>query len=79
MYGCLGYGLSACTIKTGHVKYNTNSFSYVKHRWCLWYFSKKVPRKYMYKGLIFLVVHVLVYNSQNVEEFEVGWKTMIDK
>lgn len=47
----------------------------------LWHILKKFLEKFgqhMDKGLIFLV-NVMVYDSQNVEEYEIGWKTMIDK
>ncbi|XP_022897719.1 protein FAR1-RELATED SEQUENCE 5-like [Olea europaea var. sylvestris] len=57
-------------------------FPDTKHRWCLWHILKKLPEKFGYhvdKGSICSTIHVLVYDSQNVEEFEAGWKIMIDK
>ncbi|XP_022854679.1 protein FAR1-RELATED SEQUENCE 5-like [Olea europaea var. sylvestris] len=52
-----------------------------KHRWCLWHILKKWSEKFGYhvdKSSIFSVMHVLVYDSQTVEEFEEGWRAMID-
>ncbi|XP_022883862.1 protein FAR-RED IMPAIRED RESPONSE 1-like [Olea europaea var. sylvestris] len=56
-------------------------FPDTKHRWCLWHILKKLPEKFGYyvdKASIFLAIHQLVYDSQNIEEFELGWKEMIE-
>ncbi|CAA2939540.1 Hypothetical predicted protein [Olea europaea subsp. europaea] len=50
-------------------------FPCTRHRWCLWYILKKLPKKFIYhvdKGLIFSALHNLVYDSQTVKEFEEG-------
>lgn len=55
-------------------------FPNTKHRWCLWHILKKLPEKFGYhvnKGSIFSAIHVLVYDSQTVEDFEQGWGSMI--
>ncbi|XP_022857678.1 protein FAR-RED IMPAIRED RESPONSE 1-like [Olea europaea var. sylvestris] len=56
-------------------------FPHTKHRWCLWHILKKLPEKFGYhvdKASIFSTIHRLVYDSQLVDEFENGWRTMID-
>ncbi|CAA2969224.1 FAR1-RELATED SEQUENCE 5-like [Olea europaea subsp. europaea] len=56
-------------------------FPNTRHRWCLWHILKKLPEKFGYhvdKSSIFSAIHTLVYDSQFVEEFEEGWKLMID-
>ncbi|XP_022886905.1 protein FAR1-RELATED SEQUENCE 2-like [Olea europaea var. sylvestris] len=56
-------------------------FPNTKHRWCLWHILKKLPEKFGYhvdKSSIFSAIHVLVYDSQSVEEFDEGWKSMLD-
>ncbi|XP_022888998.1 protein FAR1-RELATED SEQUENCE 2-like [Olea europaea var. sylvestris] len=56
-------------------------FPHTKHRWCLWHILKKLPEKFGYhvdKGLIFSTIHELVYDSQFIEQFEQGWRVMID-
>ncbi|XP_022885642.1 protein FAR1-RELATED SEQUENCE 5-like [Olea europaea var. sylvestris] len=56
-------------------------FPYTKHRWCLWHILKKLSEKFGYhvnKGSIFYTIHNLVYDSQFVQEFEEGWRVMID-
>lgn len=43
---------------------------------------KKLPEKFGYhidKSLIFSTIHGLVYDSQAVDEFEKGWRAMIDE
>ncbi|XP_022897778.1 protein FAR-RED IMPAIRED RESPONSE 1-like [Olea europaea var. sylvestris] len=55
-------------------------FPNTKHRWCMWHILKKMPEKFGYrvnKASIFSTVHVLVYDSQSIEEFEEGWRDMI--
>ncbi|XP_022842033.1 protein FAR1-RELATED SEQUENCE 2-like [Olea europaea var. sylvestris] len=42
---------------------------------------KKLPEKFGYhanKGFIFSAIHALVYDCQTVEDFEEGWKVMIE-
>ncbi|XP_022847495.1 protein FAR1-RELATED SEQUENCE 5-like [Olea europaea var. sylvestris] len=56
-------------------------FPYMKHRWCLWHILKKLPEKFGYhvdKGSIFHTIHNLVYDSQFIQNFEEGWRVMID-
>ncbi|XP_022883667.1 protein FAR1-RELATED SEQUENCE 5-like [Olea europaea var. sylvestris] len=56
-------------------------FPDTRHRWCLWHILKKLPEKFGYhvdKASIFSAIHQLVYDSQNIEEFELGWKEMIE-
>ncbi|XP_022852764.1 protein FAR1-RELATED SEQUENCE 5-like [Olea europaea var. sylvestris] len=56
-------------------------FLNTKHRWCLWHILKKLPEKFGYhedKDSIFSTIHGLVYDSQVVEEFEQGWRVMIE-
>ncbi|XP_022899528.1 protein FAR-RED IMPAIRED RESPONSE 1-like [Olea europaea var. sylvestris] len=56
-------------------------FPNTKHRWCLWHILKKLPEKFGYhedKHSIFGAIHILVYDSQSIEEFEHGWRMMID-
>ncbi|XP_022888418.1 protein FAR-RED IMPAIRED RESPONSE 1-like isoform X1 [Olea europaea var. sylvestris] len=56
-------------------------FPNTKHRWCLWHIMKKLPEKFGYhvdKGSIFSAIHGLVYDSQMVEEYEEGWRSMIN-
>ncbi|XP_022861668.1 protein FAR1-RELATED SEQUENCE 5-like [Olea europaea var. sylvestris] len=67
---------------------DTNTFVWLfqtwlhtKHRWCLWHFLKKLPEKFGYhveKASIFGAIHELVHESQFVQEFESGWRVMID-
>ncbi|XP_022866097.1 protein FAR1-RELATED SEQUENCE 1-like [Olea europaea var. sylvestris] len=55
-------------------------FPNTKHRWCLWHILKKLPEKFGYhvdKASIFSTIHVLVYDSQSIEEFEESWRDMI--
>ncbi|XP_022871369.1 protein FAR1-RELATED SEQUENCE 5-like [Olea europaea var. sylvestris] len=57
-------------------------FPHTMHRWCLWHILKKLPEKFGYhvdKASIFSTIHGLVYDSQTVEEFEEGWRGMIDR
>ncbi|XP_022852344.1 protein FAR1-RELATED SEQUENCE 5-like [Olea europaea var. sylvestris] len=52
-----------------------------KHRWCLWYIMKKLPEKFAYhveKSSTFFAIHGLVYDAENVQEFERGWRSMLD-
>ncbi|XP_022857166.1 protein FAR-RED IMPAIRED RESPONSE 1-like [Olea europaea var. sylvestris] len=52
-----------------------------KHRWCLWHIMKKLPKKFGYhveKSSIFFSIHGLVYDAENVQEFERGWRSMLD-
>ncbi|XP_022893072.1 protein FAR1-RELATED SEQUENCE 5-like [Olea europaea var. sylvestris] len=52
-----------------------------KHRWCLWHIMKKLPEKFGYhieKSSIFYAIHGLVYDAENVQEFERGWRSMLD-
>ncbi|XP_022889311.1 protein FAR1-RELATED SEQUENCE 5-like [Olea europaea var. sylvestris] len=56
-------------------------FPNTKHRWCLWHILKKLPEKFGYhedKDSIFSTIHGLVYDSQVVEDFEQGWRVMIE-
>ncbi|XP_022883618.1 protein FAR1-RELATED SEQUENCE 5-like [Olea europaea var. sylvestris] len=56
-------------------------FSKTKHRWCLWHIMKKLPEKFGYhsqKSSIFAAIHGLVYDSDIVDEFEEGWRSMLD-
>ncbi|XP_022866876.1 protein FAR1-RELATED SEQUENCE 5-like [Olea europaea var. sylvestris] len=56
-------------------------FPHTKHRWCLWHILKKLPEKFGYhddKASIFSTIHGLVYDSQTLDEFEEGWRAMID-
>ncbi|XP_022889129.1 protein FAR1-RELATED SEQUENCE 5-like [Olea europaea var. sylvestris] len=56
-------------------------FPSTTQRWCLWHILKKLPEKFgchVDKGMIFSALHNLVYDSQTIEEFEQGWKQMID-
>ncbi|XP_022868809.1 protein FAR1-RELATED SEQUENCE 5-like [Olea europaea var. sylvestris] len=57
-------------------------FPDTNHRWRLWHILKKLPKKFGYhvhKGSIFHTIHGLVYDSQFVEQFDDGWKAMIEK
>ncbi|XP_022873788.1 protein FAR1-RELATED SEQUENCE 5-like [Olea europaea var. sylvestris] len=57
-------------------------FQKMKHRWRLWHIMKKLPEKFGYhvdKGEIFSAIHVLVYDSQTVDQFEENWKAMVDR
>ncbi|XP_022883803.1 protein FAR-RED IMPAIRED RESPONSE 1-like [Olea europaea var. sylvestris] len=52
-----------------------------KHRWCLWHIMKKLPEKFGYhieKSSIFFAIHGPVYDVENVQEFERGWRSMLD-
>ncbi|XP_022889254.1 protein FAR1-RELATED SEQUENCE 5-like [Olea europaea var. sylvestris] len=56
-------------------------FPHTKHRWCLWHILKKLPEKFGYhddKASIFFTIHGLVCDSHTVDEFEKGWRAMID-
>ncbi|XP_022868500.1 protein FAR1-RELATED SEQUENCE 5-like [Olea europaea var. sylvestris] len=53
-----------------------------KHRWCLWHILKKLPEKFGHhsdKGEIFSAIHVLVYDTETIDEFEEGCSAMIEK
>ncbi|XP_022845367.1 protein FAR-RED IMPAIRED RESPONSE 1-like [Olea europaea var. sylvestris] len=57
-------------------------FPNTKHRWCLWHIMKKLPEKFGYhvdKGSIFTTIHSLVYDCQFVEDFENGWRVMVER
>ncbi|XP_022842001.1 protein FAR-RED IMPAIRED RESPONSE 1-like [Olea europaea var. sylvestris] len=57
-------------------------FPNTKNRWCLWHILKKLPEKFGYhvdKGSIFSTIHNLVYDCQFVEEFENGWRVMVER
>ncbi|XP_022859604.1 protein FAR1-RELATED SEQUENCE 5-like [Olea europaea var. sylvestris] len=57
-------------------------FPNTKHRWCLWHIMKKLPEKFGYhilKSSIFSTIHGLVYDSENGQEFEEGWRLMLEK
>lgn len=57
-------------------------FPNARHRWCLWHIMEKVPEKLkgygQYESIRFLL-HNVVYDSSNIDEFESGWKEMIEK
>ncbi|XP_022891675.1 protein FAR1-RELATED SEQUENCE 5-like [Olea europaea var. sylvestris] len=75
-----------CGIITGQDKAMQNAIEIVflntRHRWCLWHIMKKLPEKFGYhidKSLIFSTIHGLAYDSRAVDEFEKGWRAMIDE
>ncbi|XP_022844850.1 protein FAR1-RELATED SEQUENCE 5-like [Olea europaea var. sylvestris] len=75
-----------CAIITDQDKAMQNAIEIVfpntRHRWCLWHIMKKLPEKFGYhidKSSIFSTIHRLVYDSQVVDEFEKGWRAMIDE
>ncbi|XP_022863106.1 protein FAR1-RELATED SEQUENCE 5-like, partial [Olea europaea var. sylvestris] len=56
-------------------------FPNTKHRWCLWHIMKKLLEKFGYhvhKSSIISTIHGLVYDSENGQEFEEGWRLMLD-
>ncbi|XP_022868361.1 protein FAR1-RELATED SEQUENCE 5-like isoform X1 [Olea europaea var. sylvestris] len=56
-------------------------FLNTKHRWCLWHIMKKLSEKFGYhiqKSSIFSAIHELVYDSDNGQEFEEGWRLMLE-
>lgn len=57
-------------------------FQHTRHIWFLWHILKKLHEKFGYhynRSSIFRALHVLVYDSQFVGEFENGWASMIDQ
>lgn len=56
-------------------------FPKTKYRWYLWHIMKKLPEKFGYyiqKSSVFSAIHGLVYDSDTMEEFEHGWRLMLD-
>jgi len=55
-------------------------FPNTNHRWCLWHIMKKVPEKlqgYTQYNVMKSQLKALVYDSNSIEEFEVGWNEFI--
>ncbi|XP_057463795.1 protein FAR-RED IMPAIRED RESPONSE 1-like [Actinidia eriantha] len=57
-------------------------FPNIRHRWCIWHILKKVPEKLgkckAYKS-ISLSLHIAIYDSLTVDEFEGAWDVLIKK
>ncbi|XP_071700129.1 protein FAR1-RELATED SEQUENCE 4-like [Rutidosis leptorrhynchoides] len=53
-----------------------------RHRWCLWHIMNKIPKKFgkhaKYKSIKYRLKKA-VYDCLTTVEFEVAWKTMIDR
>nr|XP_017227596.1 PREDICTED: protein FAR1-RELATED SEQUENCE 5-like [Daucus carota subsp. sativus] len=57
-------------------------FPKARHRWCLWHIMKKIPEKLKgykeYDSIKFQLQNV-VYDSIDIDTFEIGWSSMISK
>ncbi|XP_038678496.1 protein FAR-RED IMPAIRED RESPONSE 1-like isoform X2 [Tripterygium wilfordii] len=57
-------------------------FPRTRHRWCLWHILKKVPEKLgSFKEYVRITYAMgnAIFDSQSVEQFECGWKLMVEK